>query len=81
VTLTLLRPVDDPPAVNAGGDDVHMVCCRPTVALCGDQLDGDFDDDGDSPVCVACVVRLDAGDPCGARFCRLRSWWRERWSS
>lgn len=66
---------DDPPDETL----THIVCCHPDNALCGYIVKGDNwvdDDEGDD--CVACVHVDQACVPCGALFCRLRQWWRDR---
>lgn len=61
-------------------DHSHLYCCDSNLALCGVDLSEGEDVDGDEPTdCFACVAIDEAGVPCVARFCRLRSWWRERW--
>jgi hypothetical protein len=69
-------------AAFAGDDaDVHVFCCNEDVALCGESLEGDFYDEDQPTDCIRCDVIDEADVPCGARFCRLRSWWRNRRSS
>ena len=57
------------------GDDeteIHLTCCRPDVALCGERLYGKEEDE-DAPVDCADCVKLDEADArCGAMFCRTR---------
>ena len=68
----------------AGDDMTHMTCCRENVALCGADLTGWEDCDCDprpEERCIRCDFIDEAELPCGAPFCRLRSWWRDRRSS
>lgn len=69
-------------AALAGSDsEVHVYCCRADAALCGERLEGEFFDDDEPTDCIRCEVIDEADVPCGAPFCRLRSWWRNRRSS
>lgn len=69
----VVAPVDD--------DHItHTVCCDRDRALCGvdvsganDRPPGVYPDD-----CVFCEHVAITAKSCGARFCRLRSWWRDR---
>lgn len=60
----------------------HLLCCGDRFGLCGIELEpetvGSASDNG--PVdCRTCVLIDEAHVPCIARFCRLRSWFRDRW--
>ena len=65
--------------LEAGDDDYgHIVCCRPNVALCGEDMTGAPSDEDrpDDETCIRCLVIEEADVPCGAPLCRLRSFWR-----
>lgn len=76
--------VDEVYAEDGGGGPLwHTECCRPDVAVCGEDITdainrSDADEDGEE--CVFCerIVELDL--PCGEPFCRLRRRmpWRRR---
>lgn len=57
-------------------DLVHIYCCDEGLALCGLDLTGVPLGTPEQPVHGLCFAK--AVRPCGARFCRLRSWWRGR---
>lgn len=63
-------------ALSTDENDVHVYCCRPEIALCGERLEGDFYDDEEPPDCIRCEVIYEALVPCGAPLCRLRRAWR-----
>lgn len=79
VTAPVAGRTDEP-------DLVHLYCCRPWLAMCGERLTGkrlgwDYPDGPDD-----CVVCLDLQDePCTFPGCRIwsgiRYWWRDRRSS
>jgi hypothetical protein len=57
----------------------HVICCDPDAGLCGYDLTGGLDGEPscDRDLCVVCA-ELDELPTCSARFCRLRTWWRNR---
>lgn len=69
-------------ALSGGADVIHLYCCRPDVAVCGEDLTGGEDVPEDEPGdrCIRCLFIDEANLPCGAAFCRLRSLWRS-WRS
>jgi hypothetical protein len=77
LTVNLPEAVDE---VYDDQGDVHLYCCRPDVALCGEDLADGEDTDGEPADCIRCEVVAEAGVPCGAPFCRLRQRWRD-WRS
>lgn len=70
--------VTDQSTANVG----HLYCCDPARALCGEALDPAIVSgplrDGDEVDCRVCVLADEMDTPCGARFCRLRMWWRRQ---
>lgn len=85
IPLTILVPdIEDQVEGAFAGDerDMHLYCCSPDVALCGVDLSHGEDGEDTDPIdCIRCEVIHEAGLPCGAPFCRLRSawrWWRSR---
>jgi hypothetical protein len=64
---------------DVGGEEIHIVCCNPRVALCGENLGGDFADDAEATTCTACVVEEEREAPCGAPLCFLRCLGRIAW--
>lgn len=72
------------PEVIAAADEAdaaHIVCCNDDRAMCGEDVSGHDWVGNDVPECEPCATRFDAGLPCGAPLCGLRSWWRNRRSS
>lgn len=59
-------------------DQVHTICCRPTVALCGEKLDGVITSKDTPLTCTQCAILEEEFTVCGARFCRVRSWFRAK---
>jgi hypothetical protein len=65
----------------SGDDDLdHIVCCNPNRALCGRDVStlewiAEGEDNAEDE-CVVCTHLY--GSTCGASFCRMRQWWRER---
>lgn len=64
--------------LKASDGDTHVTCCDEMTALCGEDLSEGEWADGEPTDCIRCEVIDDANVPCGAKFCRLRSWWRSR---
>jgi len=69
--LLLDRP-EPPGTAPADGDGwQHIWCCDPDVALCGADLSGVEDSDGeDEPVCTDCAIADALRRPCPVAGCR-----------
>lgn len=73
-----------PPAVVVAADAtetdlVHLACCRPNTGLCGADLTGKADvPDTAEVTCSVCDMIDEHDGTCGAWFCRLRQWARQR---
>lgn len=67
--------------IDLGNDEGHLYCCNPTRALCGRAIDPADDGgplaDGEEVACRICHLAQQTAKGCGARFCRLRSWWSD----
>lgn len=61
---------------------VHLVCCSPRRGLCGDNVaDLSYAPDATPVSCTPCDAADEAGDTCGAIFCRFRQWLRQHLGS
>jgi hypothetical protein len=68
--------------LESDNDHRHIVCCRTDRSLCGEDQTGvpcaEERECPDEELCIRCLVIEEAEVPCGAPFCRARSWWRNR---
>jgi hypothetical protein len=78
VNVTLLAPTEPEVLAEDGDQDIHIYCCNPDRALCGERLNGPLvvDDEDSDDDCIVCHSLAEMDVPCGALFCRLRSAWR-----
>jgi hypothetical protein len=53
------------------GDVVHLYCCDPDLALCGEDLT-DHDDNAEGPECPPCAVIDVVDQPCPVPGCEDR---------
>lgn len=71
--MTVPAPEAPAPArLDPDSDDiVHLTCCSPDVAMCGEDVEGDkwVADEDDTPECLFCVFVCDNDLPCTVPGC------------